>query len=155
MNSGKFMFWIYKLLSPIDDENIYSITQSHLNPYSKPYSKYDKTEKSYLPWCHGMQYISTVPTRLPQHRNIKFWGIEKVGSFLSAVLWPFPLPVPVWVTVWASANQRPAKSSPKCKKQPRNPQISGLFGTPWAHQLCAFCAPGIWWAGHLKRTMRL
>lgn len=68
MNFGKFMFWIYKLLSPIDDENIYSITQSHLNPYSK----YDKTEKSYIPWCHGMQDISTVPTRLPQHRNIKF-----------------------------------------------------------------------------------
>ena len=62
------MFWIYKLLSRIDDENIYAITQSHLNPYSK----YDKTEKSYLHWCHGMQYISTVPTRLPQHRNIKF-----------------------------------------------------------------------------------
>lgn len=62
------MFWIYKLLSRIDDENIYAITQSHLNPYSK----YDKTEKSYIPWRHGMQDISTVPTRLPQHRNIKF-----------------------------------------------------------------------------------
>lgn len=34
------MFWIYKLLSPIDDKNIYLITQSHLNPYSK----YDNTE---------------------------------------------------------------------------------------------------------------
>lgn len=33
-------------------------TQSYLNPYSK----YDKTEKSYIPWWHGMQshdYLNT------------------------------------------------------------------------------------------------
>ena len=109
-------------------------TQSHLNPYSK----YDKTEKSYLPWCHGMQYISTVPTRLPQHRNIKFWGIEKVGSFLSAALWPFPLPVPVWVTVWVSQNQHPAKSSQKHKNSPEIRRFRGCLARRKRFELLTF-----------------
>ena len=109
-------------------------TQSHLNPYSK----YDKTEKSYLPWCHGMQYISTVPTRLPQHRNIKFWGIEKVGSFLSAALWPFPLPVPVWVTVWVSQNQHPAKSSQKRKNSPEIRRFRGCLARRKRFELLTF-----------------
>lgn len=42
------MFWIYKLLSPIDDENIYSITQSYL----KRLYKYH-TENRRKPYSHS------------------------------------------------------------------------------------------------------
>ena len=48
------MFWIYKLLSPIDDENIYSITQSYLNPYSKNTS----AAKANQPRMFGRERIS-------------------------------------------------------------------------------------------------
>jgi len=121
------MFWIYKLLSPIDDENenenIYSIAFKSVFQIRQN----RKIIHPLVPWDAVHINRSHTITSTPKYEILR----HRKGRFLS-LRCSLPLSPPRSRMGHGMGQRKstPREKFPKMQKQPRNPKISGLFGTP-------------------------